>query len=99
MKPTLDKLFDWGNELVAKEKITVAYGKEFVFPVIRKRYSKEVVVYTAHVYLNYTIEEIATNRNVSKNTIITQVNRVKQRKYLQDLAEEVAGHYKLSSYR
>lgn len=89
MKPTLKQILNFGVNKVKKEKYNISKGKEYIYLRKSKRYSKELVTYTANIFFGYSVEDIAKVFNIKKQSVYINIYRVKKSNSKQEIADEI----------
>ena len=87
-KPPLKQISDFGLALVDKEKYIVIKDVEYIQLRKSKRYSKQVVIYVAHIFYNYSRLEIAAHFKITASTISTHLSAVAKSNTKQETADE-----------
>ena len=89
MKPSLKQISNFGLALVDKEKYIVIKDVEYIQLRKSKRYSKQVVIYAAHIFYNYSRLEIAAHFKITTSTLSLQLSAVIKSDKKQETAYEL----------
>ena len=89
MKPTLEQISAFGLEIVEKEKVDYKNNKEYYSTRHAKRYTKQIVIYVADIFYNYNRSELASFFKISLNQVSQYLNKVRNERFKQDLADEL----------
>lgn len=88
-KPTLRQIFDFGLEIVEKDKYTISKSKEYATKRYSKRYNKQIIIYVAIIMYNYSRIDVAEYLKISPSAVSSSLYKFKNSRTKEDLTDEL----------